>query len=452
MKKDDNLLNKFIETLKKKIGEESFSLWFSQLKFAVNNNNFIIKIPTLFYKKQILNRFEKEVYSCIKNVFNKELNLEFEIEPLDLFNQPEEEKQIKKEKKQTKQLKIFGNYQELNPKFTFETFIVGDSNQFAHAAALAVAKEPAKKYNPLFIYGGVGLGKTHLMQAIGHYVMKYLKELSLFYITCENFTNEYIESLTKKNTLSFREKYRNFDVLLIDDIQFLAGKEQLQEEFFHTFNTLFTAQKQIVITCDKPPKELKMEERLKTRFVSGLLADIQPPKIETRIAILKKLVDNNKIPIPDDVINYIATNIKSNIRDLEGALTKLIAFSSVMKVDITYELAQKVLKDIIEENGNNSNYTKIDINEIQKVVSKFFNISISDLKSSKRTKNISFARHLAMYLARTLTDNSLQQIGEEFGGRDHSTVINAYAKIEKKIASNTKILEIIKKIKEQLGC
>lgn len=447
MEKNKNFYEDFTEELKKRISDDDFSIWFSQLNFEKKDQTFIIKVPSLFYKKQIVERFEQDVKDTLKKITNEDFIIDFELESFSQSTASE----IKQKKEPIKQINLpFNNYPDLNPKFTFETFVVGDSNQFAHAAAMAVAKNPGKEYNPLFIYGGVGLGKTHLMQAIGHYVKRYFNHLSVVYITGEKFTNEYVDSLAKRNTLSFREKYRNVDVFLIDDIWFLAGKEQLQEEFFHTFNALFNAQKQVVLTSDRPPKELKMEERLKTRFGFGLLVDIQPPKIETRIAILKRLTIYNNLIINDDILNYIASNIKSNIRDLEGALTKVIAYSSVMKVDISIELAEKVLQDFIPADTA-KNFEKVDISDIQKVVSQYFKISINDLKSSKKTKSISYPRHLAVYLSRELTDHSLQEIGEEFGGRDHSTIICACIKVTKMISTDKKIIDVISSLKEKLS-
>jgi chromosomal replication initiator protein len=442
---NEKLLNKFSDNLKNKIGEDEWTIWFKPLKFDIQDKNFIFKIPTLYYKKIILERFEEDVLSILKKLIDENIIIDFDIEQLEPIKESPN-KNIKK----SKQINLpFSDYPDLNSKYTFDTFIVGDSNQFAQAAAFAVAKNPGVAYNPLFIYGGVGLGKTHLMQAIGHYVKKSFQHLNVVYITVENFTNEYINSLTKKSTISFREKYRNIDVFLIDDVQFLAGKEQLQEEFFHTFNTLFTSQKQLVISSDRSPNELKMEERIKTRFACGLLADIQPPKIETRIAILKKLALYNNLIINDEVINHIATKIRSNIRELEGAFNKIVAYSSLMKIDITIELANQVLKDFIK-NYNEDSFKKVDISDIQKNVSEYYGVSVNDLKSSKRTQSFSKPRHIAMYLCRELTDYSLHQIGIEFGGRDHSTVINACQKVLGLINSNSDVLNTINLLKQKI--
>lgn len=441
----EKVINNFNDELKNRIGEDEWTIWFQPLKFKMENNKFIFVIPTLYYKKIIIERFYEDVISILERILNNNTIIDFDMEQMEIKNNVPEILQP-----QSKQINLpFSNYPDLNSKYTFDTFIVGDSNQFAQAAALAVAKNPGVAYNPLFIYGGVGLGKTHLMQAIGQYVKKNFQHLNVVYITVENFTNEYINSLTKKSTISFREKYRNIDVFLIDDVQFLAGKEQLQEEFFHTFNTLFTSQKQLVISSDRSPNELKMEERIKTRFACGLLADIQPPKIETRIAILKKLSLYNNLIINDEVITYLASKIRSNIRDLEGAFNKIVAYSSLMKIDITIELANQVLKDFIR-NYNETSPKKVDISDIQKKVGDFFNVSINDLKSSKRTQSFSKPRHIAMYLCRELTDFSLQQIGAEFGGRDHSTVINACQKVLGLINGNSEVLNTIDILKKEI--
>ncbi len=314
----------------------------------------------------------------------------------------------------------------LNPKYTFDSFVIGNSNRFAHAASLAVAESPAKAYNPLFIYGGVGLGKTHLMHAIGHYILNNNPKSQVVYVSSEKFTNELINSIKDDKNVEFRNKYRNIDILLVDDIQFIAGKERTQEEFFHTFNALYEANKQIIISSDRPPKEIPtLEDRLRSRFEWGLIADIQAPDFETRMAILKKKADVEKLNIPNEVMVYIATKIKSNIRELEGALIRIVAFSSLTNKEISVDLASEALKDIIS--SKQTRQVTIDI--IQEVVANYYNLKIEDLKSARRTRNIAFPRQIAMYLSRKLTDMSLPKIGEEFGGRDHTTVIHAYEKI-----------------------
>ncbi len=303
----------------------------------------------------------------------------------------------------------------LKSKYTFDNFVVGNSNRFAHAACLAVAQSPAKSYNPLFVYGGVGLGKTHLMRAIGNYIIQYNNQskVNILYISSEKFTNELINSIRDDRTVAFRDRYRNVDLLLIDDIQFLAGKERTQEEFFHTFNTLYESNKQIVITSDRPPQEIPtLEDRLISRFECGLITDIQPPDLETRIAILRKKAQTENLNIPDEVIDFIADKIPSNIRQLEGALNKLIAYSTLTKSNLSTSLAQEILKDIIPLENK-----VISINQIQKAISDYFNIKLSALLSKKRTKDIVTARQIAIYISRELTELSLPAIGEAFGGK-----------------------------------
>jgi len=336
----------------------------------------------------------------------------------------------------------------LNPKYTFDTFVVGHGNRFAHAASLAVAEAPAKAYNPLFIYGGVGLGKTHLMQAIAHFVYRSNRAAKVIYVTSEKFTNDLINSISSNSMESFRNKYRSADLLMIDDIQFLAGKDRTKEEFFHTFNTLHEASKQIVISSDRPPKEIPtLEERLWSRFEWGLIADIQPPDLETRIAILKKKSEMEELAIPQEVLTLIATKMFSNIRELEGALIKVIAYASLTSEEVTLSMAENILKDIMAPSKDRSN---VDIALIKKVTSEYYSIKIDDMTSKTRTREIATARQVAMYLARTLTKSSLPKIGEEFGGRDHTTVMHANDKITEELKSNPEIEEAVKAISQNI--
>ena len=336
----------------------------------------------------------------------------------------------------------------LNPKYTFDTFVIGNSNRFAHAASLAVAEAPAQAYNPLFIYGGVGLGKTHLMHAIGHYILNQNPKSKVVYVSSEKFTNELINSIRDDRNDEFRNRYRNVDVLLIDDIQFIAGKERTQEEFFHTFNALHESNKQIILSSDRPPKEIPtLEDRLRSRFEWGLIADIQPPDLETRIAILKKKAKVENLNVENDVMLYIATKIQSNIRELEGALIRIVAYSSLTNKKVTVELAEEALKDII----SSTQPKEITVDLIKEVVSKNFNIKMEDFSSKKRTRAIAYPRQVAMFLCRDLTDLSLPKIGDEFGGRDHTTVIHACDKISDDIESDPnfkrKMDNVIKEIK-----
>jgi chromosomal replication initiator protein len=335
----------------------------------------------------------------------------------------------------------------LNPKYTFETFVIGNSNRFAHAASLAVAEVPAKVYNPFFIYGGVGLGKTHLMHAIGHRIRLNHPQTKVLYISSEKFTNELINSIRDGNPESFRQKYRNIDVLLVDDIQFLSKKEHTQEEFFHTFNTLHEANKQIIISSDRAPREIPtLEDRLRSRFEWGLITDIQPPDLETRIAILRKKAMIENLNVPNDVMIYIAGRIDNNIRELEGALIRVMAYSSLTGNPIDMNLATEALKDIFP----NGRPKQITMELIQQVVANYFKIKQEELLAKKRTRNVTYPRQIAMYLCRELTETSLPRIGEMFGGRDHTTVIHAHDKISREKNEDAKLSTIIKELTHKI--
>ncbi|HEX6972716.1 MAG TPA: chromosomal replication initiator protein DnaA [Limnochordia bacterium] len=335
----------------------------------------------------------------------------------------------------------------LNPRYTFDTFVVGSANRFAYAACLAVAERPAAVYNPLFIYGGVGLGKTHLMQAIGHYVRAAYPRLRVVYVSSETFTNDLVTAVQRRSMVDFRNKYRSVDILLIDDIQFVGGKESTQEEFFHTFNALHQSDKQIVLSSDRPPREIStLELRLRSRFEQGLTTDIQPPEFETRVAILRKKAETDDLRVPDEVLAFIAKNISSNIRELEGALIRIVAQSTLHNIPITLELAEKALRDL----GVTAAARPITIERIQKLVAEHFGLRPEEMRTKKRTRSIAFARQVAMYLAREVTDASLPQIGEEFGGRDHSTVIHACDKIRAEIASDPALASTVRELTERL--
>ncbi len=332
----------------------------------------------------------------------------------------------------------------MTPKYTFDLFVIGSSNRFAHAAALAVAETPAQAYNPLFIYGSTGLGKTHLLQAVGQYVGEHGNGLTARYVTSETFMNDFINSLRDKRIEGFKQRYRTYDVLLVDDVQFLEGKDRMQEEFFHTFNTLYEAGKQIVLSSDRPPKEIAtLEERLRSRFEWGLITDIQPPDLETRIAILRKKVKTDGIHVPDqDVLTYVAERVTTNIRELEGALTRVLAFSSLTGRPMTVELAEDVLKDVFPQ----GQAVEISIRRIQETVSERFGMTIGELCSAKRSQAIAYPRQVAMYLSRALTDSSLPRIGKEFGGRDHTTVMHANAKIEGMIREDRSVYNLVQEL------
>jgi chromosomal replication initiator protein len=332
----------------------------------------------------------------------------------------------------------------LNAKYTFDSFVIGSSNRFAHAAALAVAEAPAQAYNPLFIYGGTGLGKTHLLQAIAQYVSEHQSELSVRYVTSETFMNDFINALRDKRIEGFKQRYRAYDLLLIDDIQFFEHKERIQEEFFHTFNTIYEAGGQIVISSDRPPKEIStLEARLRSRFEWGLITDIQPPDLETRIAILRKKVKTDRIHVPDPkVLEFIAGRISSNIRELEGALTRVVAFSSLTGRPMTEDLAQDVLKDVFPQ----GEVRQVTIERIQELVSERFSLSLEELCGDRRSQNIVYPRQVAMYLSRELTDSSLPKIGREFGGRDHTTVIHATSKIARMIREDRSVYNLVQEL------
>ena len=334
---------------------------------------------------------------------------------------------------------------ELNPKYTFDLFIIGSSNRFAHAAALAVAEAPAQAYNPLFIYGSTGLGKTHLLQAIGHYVRQHSRRLTRRYVTSETFMNDFIDSLRDKRIEGFKRRYRNYNVLLVDDIQFFEGKERIQEEFFHTFNSLYEGGAQIIISSDRPPREIAtLEERLRSRFEWGLITDIQPPDLETRIAILRKKVNTERIAVSDpEVLTFVAGRVSSNIRELEGALTRVVAFSSLTDRAMTVELAEHVLKDVFPQGDAAPEVT---IPRIQEEVSERFGVTLEELVSPRRSQSVAYPRQVAMYLSRELTDSSLPKIGREFGGRDHTTVMHATQKITRLIREDRSVYNLVQEL------
>lgn len=445
-----------LNKIKEKVSNPSFKTWFSDTEplNLTDDNEFIIKVPNDFIKDWLESRYIKLIEEIIYNLTTNKYQVllltpeAIKMEENNQLKTNDNSLEITEEKLRTdnKKRRTFNG---LNPKYTFDTFVIGNSNRFAHAASLAVAEAPAKAYNPLFIYGDVGLGKTHLMQAIAHFILDHTPESRVVYVSSETFTNELINAIKDDTTVEFRDKYRNIDVLLVDDIQFLAGKERTQEEFFHTFNALHEANRQLVISSDRPPKEIPtLEERLRSRFEWGLITDIQKPDLETRIAILRKKADLEELEVPNEVIIYIANEIQSNIRELEGALIKVIAYSSLVNKEIDIELAQEALKDLVSK--NNQMPREITIELIKKVVSDYYNLELEDMDSKKRTQNIAFPRQIAMYLSRELTDLSLPQIGEEFGGRDHTTVLHAHNKVDKKYKKENDFQKTIDKLIEKI--
>ncbi|MDX5716410.1 chromosomal replication initiator protein DnaA, partial [Clostridioides difficile] len=412
----------------------SFNTFFKNIvPLKIHLNALILLAPSDFNKDILENRYLHLIEDAISQLSLKKYNIKFVLS----------EKEVADLNSDSTDLNYRVLYPNLNPKYTFDTFVIGNSNRFAHAACVAVAESPAKAYNPLFLYGGVGLGKTHLMHAIGHHIVSQKKDSKVVYVSSEKFTNELINSIKDDKNEEFRNKYRNVDVLLIDDIQFIAGKERTQEEFFHTFNTLHEANKQIIISSDRPPKDIPtLEDRLRSRFEMGLITDIQAPDFETRIAILRKKAQLERIDVPNEVMSYIAKNIKSNIRELEGALTRVVAYSSLSNRVISFDLATEALKDIITTSKNE----EINVLRIKEKVSSVFNLKMEDFNSKKRTRSIAYPRQIAMYLTRELTDLSLPKIGEEFGGRDHTTVIHAHDKVSKDIEESEEIKTKIDKI------
>ncbi|MDQ0157768.1 chromosomal replication initiator protein DnaA [Robertmurraya andreesenii] len=441
-----DLWNKALASIEKKISKPSFDTWLKATSaHSLKKDTLTVTAPNEFARDWLEERYSDLISSILYEITGEELSVKFIIPQ----NKQEEDIELPHPSKKVKKDEDHSEFPltMLNPKNTFDTFVIGSGNRFAHAASLAVAEAPAKAYNPLFIYGGVGLGKTHLMHAIGHYVLEHNPSAKVVYLSSEKFTNEFINSIRDNKAAEFRNKYRKVDVLLIDDIQFLAGKESTQEEFFHTFNTLHEENKQIVISSDRPPKEIPtLEDRLRSRFEWGLITDITPPDLETRIAILRKKAKAEGLDIPNEVMLYIANQIDSNIRELEGALIRVVAYSSLINKDINADLAAEALKDIIPS----SKPKIITILDIQQTVGEYYNVKLEDFKAKKRTKSVAFPRQIAMYLARELTDFSLPKIGEEFGGRDHTTVIHAHEKISNLLQTDTQFQNQLKEIHELL--
>lgn len=439
-----------INEIKGALEEEAFDLWVKPTKFVdFNNGQLNLEVPNRFFQDWLTEHLSHQMIDLFtKHVgHDSRVSLQFAVSPASL----DRANQIKKEEiEPLPPVNTETNFYDVhfNPKYTFDTFVIGPSNRFAQAASQAVAKEPGRAYNPLFIYGGVGLGKTHLLHGIGHYIKTNYPQMRLLYITSERFVNEFIDSIRYSKPGEFRAKYRNVDVLLVDDVQFFGGKGSSQEGFFHTFNALWETHKQLVFSSDRPPKEIpNLEERLTSRFEWGLVTDIQPPDLETRIAILRRKAEVEKMSVPEDVLLFIANKIKSNIRELEGALIRVVAFSSMTGQRISLDLAEDILKALLPARESEA---EISIDLIQEVVAKEFNLDKKDMKSKRRTEAIAYPRQIAMYLARSMTEYSLPEIGDAFGGRDHTTVMYAYDKISKKINSDPFFSALINKIISKL--
>ncbi|MDP4552972.1 chromosomal replication initiator protein DnaA [Alkalihalobacillus macyae] len=442
-----DLWQQALSEIEKKLSKPSFETWLKSTSAnRMEGDTIIITAPNEFARDWLESRYSSLITETLLELTGSELRAKFII-PQNQSDTDLDLEQSMKKKPKANPAQEEHPQSVLNSKYTFDTFVIGSGNRFAHAASLAVAEAPAKAYNPLFIYGGVGLGKTHLMHAIGHYVIEHNPNAKVVYLSSEKFTNEFINSIRDNKTVNFRNKYRNVDVLLIDDIQFLAGKEQTQEEFFHTFNALHEESKQIVISSDRPPKEIPtLEDRLRSRFEWGLITDITPPDLETRIAILRKKAKAEGLDIPNEVMLYIANQIDTNIRELEGALIRVVAYSSLINQDMNADLAAEALKNIIPS----SKPRVITIHDIQTVIGDHYSVKLEDFAAKKRTKSVAFPRQIAMYLSRELTDFSLPKIGEEFGGRDHTTVIHAHEKISRLVDSDTELQKKVHDIVEQL--
>lgn len=414
-----------INYIRNDISEQEFVMWFDNIKYDSSDEaRIILCVPSSFYRDQIKQRYLNRIEEVLFDLSGQKLEVSFEVKKN--TSSPEKKKAEQRESK-TPALKKHSLHPLLKSEYTFDSFLIGENNSFAANASIAIAKNPGKAYNPCLIYGGVGLGKTHLLQSIGHSAYYDFEKIKVEYLTAESFTNEFIQSIRNQTTHKFKNKYRSVDILLLDDIHFLQNKNETQEELFHTFNSLYDAYKQMVFTCDRPVSELKyLSHRLRSRFERGLKVDLQPPSYETRVAILKQKIDLRDIAIPSEVIELIAKNVTTNVRDLEAALTKLIAYADLVNKTISIEIAQHQLRDVF----SNPRHNNITIEMIQRVVADYFGLSHNDLRGRKKTAAISFPRQVAMYITREITEYSTTEVGREFGGRDHTTVMHACQKIE----------------------
>ncbi len=442
----ENIWSGVLERLKPQLKDEIFNLWVKPLKAQQWDSDLLtLQVPNRFFSEWVKKNCQRQIEDALKEILGRDATLGFEtgleIEPI------LEREEVRAEPIASPKTENHFTGEQFNPKYTFESFVVGPSNRFAQAAAMAVAKDPGRAYNPLFLYGGVGLGKTHILHATGHAIRQNNPGAKVLYITSERFINEFIDAIRFDKMKDFREKYRNLDCLLIDDIQSLMGKENSQEEFFYTFNSLYDSRKQIIISSDRTPGETKVSARLVSRFEWGVVADIQAPDLETRIAILRKKAATENIFVPDDVILYIASQIRSNIRELEGSLIRIVAFSSLTGTPLTIDSARETLKDIVTANEASR---PIRVEDIQEVVANHFNLDLRDMKSKRRTDAIAFPRQIAMYLARTLTECSTTELGEQFGGKDHTTVMHACNKIKGKMTSDPYFTALLNKITQQI--
>jgi chromosomal replication initiator protein len=440
----DELWKEALGEIGKRIGKQNFDTWIKPIHFDSRAKNEVhLEVPNKFFRDWLTDHFLRQMEDVLSLLTHQPMKVRLNVNQLLQANNASEKTERQEEREKERAQRVSN----LIPKYTFENFVVGASNQFAHAASMAVANQPGEHYNPLFIYGGVGLGKTHLVNAIGHKGTTKRPGMRVYYLSSESFMNELIGSLRRDKMDEFKTKFRNIDILILDDVQFIAGKERTQEEFFHTFNSLYESHKQIVITSDKFPKEIPgLEDRLRNRFEWGLIADIQPPDMETRVAILQKKAEAEGVQLPHDVAIFLATNIDSNVRELEGSLTRLGAFASLTKAQITVELTKEVLRNTLK-----GPQREVTVESIQKTICDFYNIKLGDLKAKRRTKNIAIPRQVAMYLCRKYTETSFPAIGDKFGGRDHSTVIHASKTIEKKIKEDPYMQTTVEKLERNLN-
>ena len=453
----EHLWEDVLSILKPQMNDESYDLWLRPIRaLEMDGNRLVLQVPNAFFADWLRDHYQTRIEALIRERQGDAVSLSFQVHSgatdgnssaAQLEISPVVEKQVLQP---ISAAAINANAQEshLSPRYTFESFVVGHSNRFAQAASLAVAKDPGKAYNPLFLYGGVGLGKTHLMHAIGNHMLKVNPRARVLYTTSEKFINEFIDSLRFEKMPQFRQRYRGLDCLLIDDIQFLVNKESSQEEFFYTFNTLYDSRKQIIISSDRPPKEIPtLQERLITRFEWGVVADIQAPELETRIAILREKAEADHIFVPDDVILFIASHVRTNIRELEGSLIRVVAHASLTGVPLTVDSAQETLRDVL---AREDAAAPVSIEKIQEVVARHYHLELHDMKSKRRTDAIAFPRQIAMYLARSLTDMSTTQIGDAFGGKDHTTVMHATNKVKNRLDTDPFFTALINKIIQEI--
>ena len=439
----ENLWDEVSSRLRGALNETTFRTWFAGARgVELSEDAFTIGVPNDFTREWVEGRYLGLIQAGVRDAIDREVHVRLTVDAEAAEDAPAGA--VDAALPEPAKLGLEPEPTGMNAKYTFDRFVIGSSNRFAHAAALAVAESPAQAYNPLFIYGGTGLGKTHLLQAVGQYVLEQHRGLTARYVTSETFMNDFINSLRDKRIEGFKQRYRTYDVLLVDDIQFFEGKERIQEEFFHTFNSLYEAGRQIVISSDRPPREIStLEERLRSRFEWGLLTDIQPPDLETRIAILRKKVAADHIDVPDpQVLEFVASRVASNIRELEGALTRVVAFSSLTGRRMTAELAEDVLRDVFPQ----GEAAEVSIKRIQELVSERFGMTVQELCSARRSQAIAYPRQVAMYLSRELTDSSLPKIGKEFGGRDHTTVIHATVKISNLIREDRSVYNLVQEL------